>query len=214
VKYNERITLGDGTVCQAVNRVQPGQVHGYWVYGPSADCTDCEIDLQLERRSDMWRLDEAGGVDQLEFEDGYWALLCPVDEMDPPPDRTAPLAQQAAALANPKQAYGDKKVPMHLVPPALVIGAARALGEGAKKYGAYNWRNSKVEALTYVGAIQRHLAAYQDGEDVDPESTTGKLHLEGIAACCAILMDALHGGFLIDNRPPAGPAPRLVLTPK
>lgn len=116
--------------------------------------------------------------------------------------------------ANPKQAYGDLKVPMHLVPPALITGAAKALGEGARKYGAYNWRSSKVESMTYIGAIHRHLAAYLDGEDLDPESTEGKLHLDGIAACVAILLDATHGGFLIDNRPPKGPAPRLVLTPK
>jgi hypothetical protein len=115
---------------------------------------------------------------------------------------------------NPKQAYGDKKVPMHTVPPALVIGAARAFGEGAVKYGAFNWRNTKVEAMTYVGAIQRHLAAFVDGEDVDPESANGKLHLDGIAACVGILLDAYHGGFLIDNRPPKGPAAELVRTPK
>lgn len=115
---------------------------------------------------------------------------------------------------NPKQAYGDKKVPLQTVPPALIIGAARAFSEGAKKYGPFNWRNTKVEAMTYVGAIQRHLAAYIDGEDVDPESITGKLHLEGIAACVGILLDAQAGGFLIDNRPPEGPAPELVRTPK
>ena len=96
---------------------------------------------------------------------------------------------------------------------ALVIGAARALKEGAAKYGAFNWRTTKVELMTYIGAIQRHLAAYTDGEDVDPESLTGKTHLEGIAACVAILLDVTTGGFSIDNRPPPGPAPRLVRTP-
>lgn len=124
------------------------------------------------------------------------------------------LLSDAAKPANPKQAYGNKKLPVHLVPPALVLGAAKALGEGAVKYGAYNWRETRVEATTYSGAILRHLYAWMDGEDVDPESTTGKLHLEGIAACVAILLDTIYAGTLIDNRPPAGPAPRLVLTPK
>lgn len=115
--------------------------------------------------------------------------------------------------ANPKQAFGDLKAPVATVPPALLIGAAKAFGEGAVKYGAFNWRKSSVEAMTYVGAIHRHLAAFTDGEDVDPESVTGKLHLEGIAACVGILLDCFYGGFLIDNRPPKGPAPRLVRTP-
>lgn len=115
--------------------------------------------------------------------------------------------------ANPKAAFGDKKVPLHLVPPALLIGAARAFAEGAAKYGPYNWRKTKVEAMTYVGAMLRHLMAYVDGEDTDPESSTGKKHLEGIAASLAVLMDAQESGYLIDNRPPPGAAPRLVLTP-
>lgn len=116
--------------------------------------------------------------------------------------------------SNPKQAYGDLKVPVQFVPWALVLSAARGNGEGARKYGAYNWRTTKVEALTYVGAMMRHMAAWVDGEEIDPESKEGKHHLDGLAASLAILLDALHGGFLIDNRPPKGPAPQMVLTPK
>ena len=115
---------------------------------------------------------------------------------------------------NPKQRYGDMKAALQLVPPALVIGAARALKEGAQKYGAYNWRHSKVELMTYIGSILRHAASILDGEDVDPESSTGKLHVDGIAACSAIILDAHHGGFLIDNRPPKGPAPDLLRLPE
>lgn len=118
------------------------------------------------------------------------------------------------ADANPKQRFGDKKCALHLVPPALAIGASVAFKEGAATYGPFNWRHTKVEAMTYLGAILRHAAAYMDGEDIDPESKVGKLHLEGIAANIGILLDATQGGFLIDNRPPKGPAPRLILTPK
>lgn len=121
--------------------------------------------------------------------------------------------QQPSLAVNPKQAFGDLKLPVHTVPPALLLGAAKAFGEGAKKYGAFNWRKTKVETMTYVGAMMRHLTAYLDGEDVDPESSTGKLHLEGIAACVGILLDAHYGGFSVDNRPPRGPAPQLVRTP-
>lgn len=107
---------------------------------------------------------------------------------------------------NPKKAYGDKKLPVHLVPPALTLGTALNMGDGAEKYGAFNWRKSKVEAMTYVGALQRHLLSYIDGEDVDPESKRGATHLGAIAACVAILMDAGNNGQLIDNRPPRGNA--------
>src|SRR6266478_1997841 len=36
---------------------------------------------------------------------------------------------------NPKQAYGDKKIPMHLIPSAGQIHEALAFKEGARKYG-------------------------------------------------------------------------------
>jgi hypothetical protein len=107
---------------------------------------------------------------------------------------------------NPKKAFGDAKVPLHLVPPALNVGAARAFNEG-RKYGPYNWREKRVEAMTYIGAIKRHIDAYLDGEDIDPDSTVGKLHLEGIAASVGILLDCTYSGTLVDNRPPKGPAP-------
>lgn len=115
--------------------------------------------------------------------------------------------------ANPKQAFGDLKVPLHLVPYAIDHYVAVGLGEGADKYGAWNWRSSKVEAMTYIAAIKRHLAAWIDGEELDPDSATDKHHLAGAAASLAILLDAKEGGFLIDNRPPPGPAPALVRKP-
>lgn len=116
--------------------------------------------------------------------------------------------------ANPKQIHGDRKVPVHLVPPALTIGAAKAFHEGViKGYGPYNWRESKIEAMTYIAGILRHVYSFMDGEDVDPESLTGKLHLEGIAACVGILLDTFYAGTMIDNRPPKSCAPKLLRDP-
>jgi len=102
---------------------------------------------------------------------------------------------------NPKKIYGDKKIKLQLVPPAASIAIARGLAEGAEKYSPWNWRDDDIETLTYIGAIQRHLAAYLEGEDLDPDSTTGKSHLDGAIASLAILIDAESVGSLIDNRP-------------
>jgi hypothetical protein len=115
--------------------------------------------------------------------------------------------------ANPKERYGDKKRRVDLVPAALELGAAVALAEGGQKYGPFNWRVNHVKAMTYVGAIKRHLACFVDGENVDPESLTGKLHLEGIAASIAILLDSYYAGILIDDRPHVGPAMNLCRLP-
>ena len=72
------------------------------------------------------------------------------------------------------------------------------LAHGAAKYGRRNWRLSSILATTYVGAIRRHLNAWADGEDLDPDS--GKSHLAHIRACCAVVMDAQDCGTMDDDR--------------
>lgn len=104
-------------------------------------------------------------------------------------------------MIDPKAAKAAK-LPRQLVPPVLEEHAALAMKEGAEKYGAYNWYLRPVTAMGLVGAIRRHLAAYQQGEDLDPDSAVpGKTHLGGIAASVAILLDAARFGTLTDDRP-------------
>lgn len=105
---------------------------------------------------------------------------------------------------NPKDLIGITKSRLDLVPPALAISAAPAMELGARKYGPYNWRTKAVRLTVYLGAIERHVAAYKDGQDTDPES--GYSHLGHAAACLAIIADAKAIGKLIDDRPPAGGA--------
>lgn len=105
---------------------------------------------------------------------------------------------------NPKQRYGDLKVPVALVPPSAIIAMGTAFKEGARKYGAYNWRDKAVESMTYINAAQRHILAYLDGEEIDPES--GNTHMAHALACLAIIVDATAIGALVDNRPLKGTA--------
>lgn len=109
---------------------------------------------------------------------------------------------------NPKDAIGDLKPPLHLVPAVLDIQVAQAMRNGAEKYGPYNWREKKVRAHVYIAAARRHLAAWFDGEDVASDS--GIHHLAHAAACLAILLDAEATGNLIDDRPVPGAASRLI----
>jgi Domain of unknown function (DUF5664) len=111
---------------------------------------------------------------------------------------------------NPKDAIGVKKAPLRLVPPALAIRTAEAMALGAEKYGPFNWRSTDVRLTVYLEALLRHVFAYMDGEDFDPES--GKLHLSHASACLAIVFDAGAIGRLIDDRPVAGPAAALLAT--
>jgi hypothetical protein len=102
---------------------------------------------------------------------------------------------------NPKQKYGDAKVKLQLVPPAAMMAIARGLEEGAVKYGPWNWRDQPVELMTYYGSTFRHLVAWLEAEDLDPDSELGKSHLDGAIASLAILIDAYKAGTYIDNRP-------------
>lgn len=102
--------------------------------------------------------------------------------------------------SDPKGAEGAKKAPLGLIPPQAEIEAAWAHAEGAKKYGPWNWRKTGVNSMTYASAIKRHLNAWIDREDIDPDS--GLSHIAKIIASCNILIDARHHGTLTDDRPP------------
>lgn len=94
------------------------------------------------------------------------------------------------------------------MPPALSIEAAKALAQGASKYGPFNWRTGpRITMSLYLAAIRRHLDAFQDGEDDAPDS--GISHLAHIAATVGILLDALALGNALDDRV-SGPASDLL----
>lgn len=114
-------------------------------------------------------------------------------------------AEQALS-SNPKDAIGRTKAQIHLIPPPALVEMAKVMDEGARKYGAYNWREASVAATVYVSAAQRHLLAFLDGEMMDPDGPGNTLHLAHAAACCAILLDAFATGNIVDDRPPPGVA--------
>lgn len=105
-------------------------------------------------------------------------------------------------LVNPKKAAGAVKAPLHAYPMLPIIQMANVMAGGAHKYGLFNYRKSKVDALTYIGAIQRHLLLWADGEDNDVES--GQSHLAHVMACSSILLDCLISLNMVDNRSKTG----------
>jgi hypothetical protein len=109
---------------------------------------------------------------------------------------------------NPKDREGAKKPPLHLIPSAAEITEAVVMGLGAEKYGPFNWRSEKVRASIYIAAARRHLAQWFDGQDHDLES--GVSHLAHARASLGILIDAIATDNVIDDRPPAGIAAKLI----
>ena len=99
---------------------------------------------------------------------------------------------------NPKDAIGSSKLPLHLWPTTATALGSLALLDGAMKYGRANFRAIGVRASIYVDAAQRHLLAWFEGQDNDPDS--GLPHLAHALACLAILADAEAAGTMTDDR--------------
>lgn len=102
---------------------------------------------------------------------------------------------------NPKDAVGTKKVPYSLIPQNVLGEVSLAFLEGARKYGSYNWRVAGVRASVYLDALDRHLGAWLNGENIDPDS--GLSHITKAIACLIILRDSMEIGNWVDDRPPA-----------
>lgn len=100
---------------------------------------------------------------------------------------------------NPKDSHGSKKAPLGLVPAAAIVHESLAMRDGARKYGPYNWREKRVVQSIYLDASERHIKAFRDGEDYDPES--GVHNLGHARACLGIVLDAIEVGNIKDDRP-------------
>lgn len=100
---------------------------------------------------------------------------------------------------NPKDALGIKKVPLHCLPMKPLLEVGLAMMEGGRKYGAHNYRKMGVRSSVYFDAAIRHLIAWWEGEDIDPDS--GIHHLMKLAADMFVIRDAMYMGNCEDDRP-------------
>lgn len=101
---------------------------------------------------------------------------------------------------NPKDSVGVRKVPFSTVPFPVVAEIGLAMLEGARKYGRHNYREAGVRASVYFDAAIRHLSAWWEGQDIDPDS--GLPHIVKAMATLAVLRDSQLMGNWVDDRPP------------
>jgi len=80
--------------------------------------------------------------------------------------------------------FDQNKPRLELLPSDALIEIAKVLTFGAKKYSSENWRKG-INYSRLMGAAMRHLLAWKDGEDKDPES--GLTHLAH-AGCCVLFL--------------------------
>lgn len=75
-----------------------------------------------------------------------------------------------------------------------------AMLEGATKYGRHNYRVAGVRSSVYYDAVMRHLIAWWEGEDIDPDSKLS--HVTKAITSLVVLRDAMMQGMATDDRPP------------
>lgn len=109
---------------------------------------------------------------------------------------------------NPKDAVGINKVSFSVIPANVLGEVAVALTEGALKYGKHNYRGVGVRSSVYYDASLRHLTAWWEGEDIDPES--GLSHITKAITGLMVLRDCMMRGNFTDDRPPKSNADWMV----
>jgi hypothetical protein len=81
--------------------------------------------------------------------------------------------------------FDGGKLQYGLLPPLALKATVEILTFGAEKYEPDNWKHVPDSKRRYFDAMQRHLWAWKEGEQDDPE--TGKNHLAH-AMCCLMFL--------------------------
>lgn len=102
--------------------------------------------------------------------------------------------------SNPKDVIGCKKAPLSCVPASVMLEIGVGMLEGSMKYGRHNYRAVGVRASVYYDATMRHLLAWWEGEDTDPDS--GLSHITKALSSLTVLRDAMIREMWDDDRPP------------
>lgn len=94
-------------------------------------------------------------------------------------------------------AKGSKDERFDLIPYEALAEIARVYGMGAKKYDPHNWRKGYDWGLSYA-ALMRHITAFWQGEDLDPES--GLPHVAHAGWHCLTLLTFMKEHGDLDDR--------------
>lgn len=93
--------------------------------------------------------------------------------------------------------FDQNKPDLSLLPRVAKEGIARAFMDGQRKYGRYNYLNG-MEWTRILAAIDRHLSAFNDGEDIAIDSQLNHLYHAG--AGIMMLIEYYDKKLGTDNR--------------
>lgn len=93
--------------------------------------------------------------------------------------------------------FDQDKLPLHLLSTEAMNQTAAVLQFGAQKYAEHNWRKGFAWSRPLAAAM-RHITAFNNGEDKDPES--GLSHLAHAACCIMFLLEFEKTHKHLDDR--------------
>lgn len=93
--------------------------------------------------------------------------------------------------------FDQDKLPLHLLSTEAMNQTAAVLKFGAIKYAEHNWRKGFTWSRPLAAAM-RHITAFNNGEDTDPES--GLSHLAHAACCIMFLLEFEKTHKELDDR--------------
>lgn len=88
--------------------------------------------------------------------------------------------------------FNQGKAKWSLVPQTALLPMVEVLEFGARKYSAHNWKRG-LSTTEICESLKRHLDAFMEGEDSDPES--------GLSHIGHIQCNALFLSWMIKNKP-------------
>jgi hypothetical protein len=162
----------------------------------SDDCRKCRLKGKVTPRSSVVCAKTGNKIPWRNIHDFCSDFEAAIELADP--DR--PVVEPTKDT-NPKDAIGATKLPMSLVPETAIALASLAHLAGALSYGKWNWRKAGVRASIYLDALKRHIAKWENGQELDSDS--GLPHLAHALACLNIIVDSRACGKLTDDRPPS-----------
>lgn len=125
-------------------------------------------------------------------------------------DRQAILEELSESLENVENTkhisstgslrYNKGKPPMDLVPPKAIRAMAEVLNYGMRKYSRRNWEKGANYSVPYA-SLMRHLLAFWEGEDRDPESNLPHTYHILMNAAMLVEYESMNKDF--DDRPGA-----------
>lgn len=93
--------------------------------------------------------------------------------------------------------FDTNKLPVNLLSTEALLQTAAVLKFGADKYNEHNWRQGFAWSRPLAAAM-RHIMAFNDGEDKDPES--GLSHLAHAMCCIMFLLEFEKTHKELDDR--------------